>query len=345
MALLGRWRRGGARGVRSVVAWLLLSVLVIAYVKPLRNALLYPVWPSQWRTLGSYQLLDRHVRDLFYPMDRTPFTGPCEAVRNRLKQLQILELADQLNSTFRVHSQSDWDQWEDKIAVSVDPETLKSLRYFRPALTETEQRALLRALLIATSSLEAFNVSYVAAEGTLIGALRHRDLVPWDDDADLTFQADQWETAKAVLSCVPGFQLKIHSDFMWKFFSVDSPLWKDEAVTRFPYIDLFPYVEDEEYIWPLVIWLKDKMLWPRHQVFPTRLQAFDNFVIRVPRDVRGTLTHLFGDVLDECESRLFERRERRLMPMDERIRLPCSQLHEVYPFFAGTPQDASPRTG
>jgi len=105
-----------------------------------------------------------------------------------------------------------------------------------------------------------------------------------------------------------------------------------QAVTRFPYVDLFPYVVDDDYMWPLVIWLKDKMLWPRDQVFPTRHVPFGNFQVRAPRDVTGVLTHLFGDVIDECESRLFERREKKLMPMDERIRIPCSRLYQVYPF-------------
>jgi hypothetical protein len=109
-----------------------------------------------------------------------------------------------------------------------------------------------------------------------------------------------------------------------------------QEVTRFPYIDLFPYVDDDEYMWPLVIWLKDKMLWPRNQVFPTHHVPFDNFQVRAPRDIRKTLTHLFGDVIGECESRLFERREKKLMPMDERIRIPCRDLREVYPFYVTT---------
>lgn len=289
------------------------------------------VWPSQWRPLNSYRILDMHVRDLFFPMDRRPYAGSCDDVRQRVRQLGILEEVEVLNKTFRIHSQDAWDRAQPQLRNLYDDATVKKLSYFRPALTEVEQRALLRVLFVLTSALEAFNVSYVAAEGTLIGSLRHGGLIPWDDDADITFKAEQWPTAKRVLSCLPGYELKIHSDFMWKFFASDSPHWKDEAVTRFPYVDLFPYVEDEEYMWPLVIWLKDKMLWPRRQVFPTRLVAFDNFRLRAPHDVAGVLTHLFGDV-SVCESRLFERRERRLTEQEERIRVDCRLLHHVYPF-------------
>ncbi|XP_070175448.1 uncharacterized protein [Littorina saxatilis] len=324
-------RRFNRRGCRVVLVWMVLIVLTVATIKPLRNTLLYPVWPSQWRPLGSYRIINMHVRDLFFPMDRAPYAGSCDDVTQRIQRLGILQQLEVLNQTFHVYTQQAWDKAEAQMRTRHDDVIMKKLHYFRPALTEAEQRTLLGNLFVLTSVLEAFNVSYVGAEGTLIGALRHGGLIPWDDDGDVTFKAEHWPVAKRVLSCVPGYELKIHSDFMWKFFSSESPHWTGEAVTRFPYVDLFPYVEDEDYMWPLVIWLKDKMLWPRRQVFPTRHVPFDNFWVRAPRDIRGVLTHLFGDV-SMCESRLFERRERKLMPMDERVRVDCSFLHDAYPF-------------
>ena len=49
------------------------------------------MWPSQWRPLGSYRLLDMHVRDFFFPMDRMPYNGDCDDVVQRIEELGILK--------------------------------------------------------------------------------------------------------------------------------------------------------------------------------------------------------------------------------------------------------------
>ena len=37
------------------------------------------------------------------------------------------------------------------------------------------------------------NIDYQLAGGTLIGAIRHRGFIPWDDDMDITMTRNNWE--------------------------------------------------------------------------------------------------------------------------------------------------------
>ena len=66
-------------------------------------------------------------------------------------------------------------------------------------LKRVQKRLLEMAVKIA-SILEKHEIPYTIAFGTLLGAVRHGDFIPWDDDFDFFLFSDTYEKAMGLLS-------------------------------------------------------------------------------------------------------------------------------------------------
>lgn len=72
------------------------------------------------------------------------------------------------------------------------------------------QRQLWDMLVCVAKALEDAGVDYHLAYGTALGAVRHRDFIPWDFDVDITVPIDQYDVACRALSqgLPPRYQVR-----------------------------------------------------------------------------------------------------------------------------------------
>lgn len=61
------------------------------------------------------------------------------------------------------------------------------------------QRRLLEMAVVVRDILEANNIPYFITYGTLLGAVRHKGFIPWDDDFDFYLLAEHYDYAMVVL--------------------------------------------------------------------------------------------------------------------------------------------------
>ena len=79
-------------------------------------------------------------------------------------------------------------------------------------------------------------VEYCLVGGSALGAVRHKDFIPWDDDIDLGMTRRDWEILKA--ACPPGFSDKYDLESS-NYYGTDTKFLQQRI-----------YLKDSEYILP-----------------------------------------------------------------------------------------------
>lgn len=101
---------------------------------------------------------------------------------------------------------------------------------------------LLYLLQVTKRLLEKNNIKWWAEGGTLLGAIRHKDLIPWDDDIDLGILYE--DKIESVLDKLPNELKWVPTFFGYKIFYKrgGKKLYKRGHLQNFTYpgLDIFP---------------------------------------------------------------------------------------------------------
>ncbi|CAF0761433.1 unnamed protein product [Adineta ricciae] len=219
--------------------------------------------------------------------------------------------------------------------------------------------------------LHQAQIKYFLTKGTLIGVLRHHDVIPWDTDIDLfipstatekilqsfrrldlslnknssaTTSSTMENSRKRLTKDRPSFhkdlvvyQFKnVHKVTSYKIFSLRSPI-VNRTNYRWPKIDIFPYEENATHIYA----------YPKHQhnlgtmsylaksnVEPVYLRVLGPLLVPSPRQPRLSLKAM----VRLGRSNLFHVCEgntflhRYNRGSTDNWRVPCKELHRNYPF-------------
>ena len=149
--------------------------------------------------------------------------------------------------------------------------------------------------------LEEFNINYFAISGTLLGIVRHNDIIDWDDDIDLIVDDsikqkfyNMYEKYKDMFHFIEyGRMLKISFINGVCINIKEKPEIKNSSIGDvkryiYPFIDLFVYNE-----------LNDNMIffdkkWNKNMYFPPKKIMFNNIQINIPNNPEYFLTINYG---------------------------------------------------
>ena len=189
--------------------------------------------------------------------------------------------------------------------------------------------------------LHRMNTRYFLTKGTLIGTLRHHDIIPWDTDIDLFLPNNAMKILLKNLSSTRQdlVILRFRNSYgisSYKIFSEHSPRVNGTDY-RWPKIDLFLYQENTTHLYAF----------PKHQhnlgtmsvinrthIEPLHLRLLGPLLVPSPKQPRKSLKAMVklgpSNVFDVCEGNRYSSRDNQ--QWKEPWRVPCKELHSSYFF-------------
>ncbi|GFO04937.1 lipopolysaccharide cholinephosphotransferase licd [Plakobranchus ocellatus] len=201
---------------------------------------------------------------------------------------------------------------------------------FQPRMTKEEKEVVLFVFEKFIHACIKHNVTFFLYGGTLLGSFRHHDIIPWDDDIDVMVSAkDKSRLRAAVTSLSPDFMLHSPHGEAWKFFWI-KPRTLLHKQFRWPYIDIFFYLENKTHIFDEQVLFRSSYAYKKTDVFPLSIRPFAGAFLPVPCHIKAVLERTYSPSL--CISLRFSHKLESTPPRQLRAILPCKHLHGYYPF-------------
>ncbi|XP_076439214.1 uncharacterized protein LOC143278071 [Babylonia areolata] len=303
--------------------------LIVLFVTPIRNVVLSPFLPGCWLPYNTFRLVQMLMDNQHFPID-SPLSHPPPSPHT---SSLTFNLSDVSKFLYKEDPFSEFFRQKEALEklASTDPraaEELAMMENFEPSMSLKERTQLMFTMHVFQTVCEKNHIQFFIFEGSLLGSYRHHGLVPWDDDLDIALNASEWQKVRRVLGNIPGFTLFAPPDAQWKFFLSDLPAFSDKPF-RFPYLDLFFFLERGSYVWGITWGMKNHLMVQTKHLFPLTTVHWEMLKLPAPVCVQRMVRENYGL---GCMTRKYNHKTNQVKYGFQTDRTDCQRLHKYLPF-------------
>jgi GR25 family glycosyltransferase involved in LPS biosynthesis len=204
---------------------------------------------------------------------------------------------------------------------------------FKNIWDENKMNKMIKLLTNSKKCLDVLNIDMIASYGTLLGLIRHQDVIPWDDDLDVIIDKKYFKTILDNRKLFLKYDIDIYlvkgllgePNFI-KLYDINEPkIYNRGKNWSWPFIDIFgSYIKDDKFYiesnsnpYNYVLNIED--------IYPLKNIKYKNITINIPNNSNNVLTVLYGnDWNDICYSSPYNHQLEK--PFFNQVKTKCSEI-------------------